>query len=199
MNNAPITHQRLYPIISVLLLAGLLSACIDPVDGKVIDDPHEFITVILGGEFAEQNFESGEVYIDNEWIGTAAAHSEVVKKNVLPGNYTIRVETKNVPSTLLGSVSKQEFKAIRFVAPCDPATVTLKASLEYLLEGIEIFASVDGLTVPLPPGVAVTIPRLIPEVDKVFNFRDINGKLRHTVTKTIPYSSSWVYDVPYQP
>ncbi|MBK8954333.1 MAG: hypothetical protein IPM34_02105 [Saprospiraceae bacterium] len=173
-------------------------ACIDPVDGTVIDDPHEFITVILGGEFAEQNQETGDVYINNELVGTAGAHSEVVKKNNLPGSYSIRVETKNIPSTLVGNFTKEEFKAIRFVAPCNASTATFKASLEYLLDGKELFVSVDGLILSLPPGVPVTIPKLTPEKDKVFNFRDNTGQLRHTITKTIPYSSSWVYDVPYQ-
>ncbi|MBK9109374.1 MAG: hypothetical protein IPM92_13645 [Saprospiraceae bacterium] len=183
-------------VISVMII--LNSGCIDPVDGSVIEDPHEFITVILGGEFAEQNGESADVYINNEFIGTAGAHSEVVKKNALPGNYTIRVETKNIPATIFGNVSKQEFKAIRFVAPCDASSVSFNSSLEYLLEGVEIFVHVDGLVLALPPGLPVTLPKVTPEVNKVFNFRDLTGKLRHTVTKTIPYSSSWSYDVPYQ-
>lgn len=192
-------HNRINTVTLYLsILFFLHSGCIDPVDGTVIDDPHEFITVILGGEFAEKNAESADVYINNELIGTAAAHSEVVKKNALPGNYSIRIETKNIPSTILGSVNKQEFKAIRFVAPCDASSVTFTSSLEYLLEGVEIFVHVDGLVLALPPGIPVTLPKVTPELNKVFNFRDLSGKLRHTVTKTIPYSSSWVYDVPYQ-
>lgn len=184
-----------------LMMVGIalcMSQCIDPVDGTVIDDPHEFISVILGGEFASINGENADVYINGEFIGNAGAHSSVVKKNCLPGSYNIQVVTKNVPSTLLGTVEKKEFQAINFVAPCDASSATFKASLEYLLDGKELFVSVDGLILSLPPGVPVTIPRLIPEKDKVFNFRDITGALRHTITKTIPYSSSWSYDVPYQ-
>ncbi|NOT36385.1 MAG: hypothetical protein HOP11_03290 [Saprospiraceae bacterium] len=162
------------------------------------DDPHKFLEVVLGGEFARKYEEIADVFVDGVLIGEATASKSVVMKDVAPGNYTIRVETKKIPSTITANVTKKESNGIKFVALCEAAKITFKASLEYLLEPTQLLVFVQGLGVSkLDPGVSMSFTDISPEVNRVFTFYDKNGKLRHTVTKTLKYSHNWSYDIPY--